>query len=318
MIIVVGEALLDLVADDDRTRFTAHPGGSPANVAVGLSRLDLPVTLATQLSDDIAGRLVHDHLTRSGVRIDVLAGTAEGARTSLALAAVDSYGVATYDFRIAWDIATVPGLDPLCVCLHTGSIAAALAPGAGLLDELLATRPGVTVSYDPNIRPSLLGAPEAERVRVESQVGLSDVVKVSSEDLAWLYPGELVTAVAARWLATGPALVVVTLGPDGAYAVNRVAEVRRPALSVTVADTVGAGDAFTAGLLDGLYRADLLGKSNRDRLSGMDQKALADLLDLASRVAGLTCARPGADPPNRSVLDSAPVDPPEPRPVEVL
>jgi fructokinase len=137
---------------------------------------------------------------------------------------------------------------------------------------------------------------------VARQVRRSDVVKVSSEDLSWLYPGEHFTEVAARWLASGPALVVVTLGGDGGYGLSRTAEVTRPAARVPVVDTVGAGDAFTAGLLDGLRRADLLGGDRRDRLASVDADALANVLDFAIRVASLTCARPGADPPTRAEL----------------
>lgn len=304
VITVVGEALLDLVASADGRCFTAHPGGSPANVAVGLARLGVPTRLATQLADDLAGRLVADHLRASRVTVESL--PARSTATSLALAAVDDNGVASYDFRIAWDIARAPTLTPECRCLHTGSIASALTPGAEVLDDLLVAehqRRVVTVSLDPNIRPSLIGPPELARQRVERQVALSDLVKVSAEDLRWLYPGQPSQQVAADWLRRGPALVVVTLGGDGAYAVSQTGEVTRPAIPVSVVDTVGAGDAFTAGLLDELLRSDLLGADRLARLAGLDSDTLATLLDFAIRVAGITCARPGADPPTRAELD---------------
>jgi fructokinase len=128
------------------------------------------------------------------------------------------------------------------------------------------------------------------------------VVKASTEDLAWLYPGEPPDRVAARWLAAGLALVVVTLGSEGGYGLSRAAEVTRPAVPVTVVDTVGAGDAFTAGLLDGLSRLGLLGGDQRGRLAAVDAGTLAALLDFAIRVAGLTCGRSGADPPTRDEL----------------
>jgi fructokinase len=160
----------------------------------------------------------------------------------------------------------------------------------------------VTICLDPNIRPSLVGPQEAVRERVEQQVSRSDVVKVSAEDLSWLYPCEQPERVAVRWQDTGPALVVVTLGAAGAYAISHNVEVRRPAVPVDVVDTVGAGDAFTAGLLDGLRRADLLGGDRRDRLAAIDEATLTGLLDFALRVAGLTCARAGADPPQLAEL----------------
>lgn len=309
MITVVGEALLDLVAEPGGRSFAAHPGGSPANVAVGLARLGAPVTLATQLADDLAGRLVGEHLRDSGVAVELL--PARSPATSLALAALDSGGGATYDFRLAWDITRGPAVDPACVCLHTGSIAAALSPGAAVVDDLMASQRqrGLTISYDPNIRPSLIGARAAERARVERQVRRSDVVKASAEDLEWLYPGRAVEAVAAEWLTTGPALVVATLGAKGAYAATPAGEVARPPLAVTVVDTVGAGDAFTSGLLDELLRAGLLGGARRAALAGLDPDALADVIDFATRVAGITCARPGAHPPTRAELDAEPAQP---------
>ncbi|MQA27888.1 MAG: carbohydrate kinase [Micromonosporaceae bacterium] len=309
MITVVGEALLDLVAEPDGRSFAAHPGGSPANVAVGLARLGAPVTLATQLADDLAGRLVAGHLRDSGVAVELLPGRSPA--TSLALAALDSGGGATYDFRLTWDITRGPAVDPDCLCLHTGSIAAALSPGATVVEDLMAgqRRRGLTISYDPNIRPSLIGAREAERARVERQVGRSDVVKASAEDLEWLYPGRDPETMAAQWLATGPALVVVTLGANGAHARSHAGAVTRPPLPITVVDTVGAGDAFTAGLLDALLRGGLLGAARRDALASLDTAALIDVIDFATRVAGITCGRPGAHPPTRAELDAEAVQP---------
>lgn len=303
MITVVGEALLDLVAEAGGRAFAAHPGGSPANVAVGLARLGSTVRLATHFADDVPGGLISRHLRDSGVTVDLL--PAVSTVTSLAFAAVDDQGVASYDFRVLWDVTRGPVLGPECRCLHTGSIAATLRPGADVVDDMLATeraRGRVTICLDPNIRPSLVGPREAVRERVEQQVSRADVVKVSAEDLSWLYPHEQPERVATRWRDTGPALVVVTLGAAGACAISHNVEVWRPAVPVDVVDTVGAGDAFSAGLLDGLRRADLLGGDQRDRLAAVDEATLVGLLDVALRVAGLTCARAGADPPRLAEL----------------
>jgi fructokinase len=116
----------------------------------------------------------------------------------------------------------------------------------------------VTVSYDPNVRPDLLGDAERARPGIEHLVAMSDVVKLSDEDLRWLYPDRSDEEVAA-WLASGPALVVVTRGGAGVYAVSARLELRRDAVPIDLVDTVGAGDSFTSGLLDGLRRADLVG-----------------------------------------------------------
>ena len=162
----------------------------------------------------------------------------------------------------------------------------------------------MTVSYDPNVRPALLGDPERARPGIEDLVSVSDVVKVSDEDLAWLCSDEPLENVAARWLATGPALVVVTLAGAGVYAVSAGLEVRRPAVPIDLVDTVGAGDSYTSGLLEGLARADLIGGPRRDALATTDESTLVSVLDRAALVAAITCSRPGADPPTRAEVDA--------------
>lgn len=303
MITVIGEALLDLIAEPGTKAFASRPGGSPANVAVGLSRLGAQVSLATQLGDDLPGRIVEEHLRASGVDVRRLPARSPG--TSIALAAVDDSGGATYDFRIDWDITQSPPISAECVCLHTGSIATALDPGAAVVEGLMVSQRehgSATISLDPNIRPSLLGSPDGERARVERQVALADIVKVSTEDLRWLYPDADTHAVARDWLAAGPALVVVTSGADGAYGLTQHTEVSRSAVPVTVVDTVGAGDAVTAGLLDALGRCGLLGGARREQLAAIAPSTLAEVLDCGMAVAGVTCSRQGADPPRRSEL----------------
>lgn len=308
MFVVVGEALVDLVGQRGGRTLAAHPGGSPANVALGLARLGNPVTLKTRLGRDALGAMIRDHLEASGVVVD--AGPDDDAvATSLAIATLAA-GIASYDFRIAWD---VPSLVPLPVetrCLHTGSLATVLAPGdANVLDllEREHERGRVTVSYDPNVRPALMGEHATARLAVERLVALSDVVKVSDEDLRWLYPDRPYEGVAGAWLESGPALVVVTRGDAGVYAVSRSVELHRAAIAVDLVDTVGAGDSFTSGLLDGLRRADLIGAARRDALAAIDDATLDDVVDEAARIAAITCSRPGADPPTRAQLDGVSV-----------
>jgi fructokinase len=304
MFVVIGEALVDLVGQRGSRTLVAHPGGSPANVALGLARLGDPVTLKTHLGRDAFGDMISTHLQASGVRVD--GGPDAGTKTSLAVATLAA-GIATYDFRIEWDIGD---LDPLPVetrCLHTGSLATVLAPGRSAVEDLMARehqRARVTISYDPNVRPALLGSPEEARPEVERLVALSDVVKVSDEDLGWLYPDRTDEDVAREWLSLGPALVVVTRGGKGVFAVTPILELHRPATSVDLVDTVGAGDSFTSGLLDGLRRADLIGGQRREALAAIDETSLVSLLDAASLIAAITCSRPGADPPTRAELDA--------------
>jgi fructokinase len=164
----------------------------------------------------------------------------------------------------------------------------------------------MTVSYDPNCRPLLMGSPDAVRGRIEALVGLADVVKASADDLAWLLPGQDPGKVAESWLAKGPSVVVVTLGPAGLVVAARQAGVmRRPGRSVTVVDTVGAGDACMAALLAGLHRRDLLGASRRADLLAVDAATLQEVADEAVLAAAITCTRHGADPPTSADLRTA-------------
>ena len=304
MFAVVGEALVDLVGQRGSRTFVAHPGGSPANVALGLARLANAVTLVTRLGRDAFGEMIATHLRASGVQ--VTGGPGPDVKTSLAVATLDA-GSASYDFRIEWDIGELVALPVDTRCLHTGSLATALAPGGVRVVDLVEQerrRGRRTISYDPNVRPALLGRPEQARPGIEHLVGLSHVVKVSDEDLRWLYPGRPDEDVARTWLGMGPALVVVTRGGAGVLAVTADLALERPATQIALVDTVGAGDSFTAGLLDGLRGADLLGGARHHALAAIDEPTLTGVLDEAGRVAAITCSRPGADLPTRAELDA--------------
>ncbi|MEU3568960.1 carbohydrate kinase [Kitasatospora sp. NPDC036755] len=301
-VLVVGECVADIVRTgegEDRV----HPGGSPANVAYGLARLGRPATLLTELGPDANGRLIRRHLESAGVRVRA----AEVARTPSALVELDGQGRARYTFDIRWTLPPAELAEPTefgeCAeppaAVHLGSIAALTEPGAGSVLALVERWRGrARISYDPNVRPALMGD-RAEAVRrVERWVALSDLVKASDEDLAWLYPGERPEAVAERWLALGPAVVAVTLGAEGAFA--RTAEGGRAeaaAVPVPVADTVGAGDSFMAAFLDA-------------RATGAD---LASCLTRAVTAAALTVSRPGANPPTAAELAAALARGPQPR-----
>jgi fructokinase len=305
MFVVVGEALVDLVGQRGGRTFSALPGGSPANVALGLARLGVPVTLNTRLGRDSFGEMVRSHLEASGVRVD--GGAGEGAKTTLAIATLAA-GIASYDFRIDWDVEALVPLPVETRCLHTGSLATVLPPGRANVVDLVEReheRGRVTVSYDPNVRPALLGDAARARPDIEHLVAMSDVVKVSDDDLRWLYPDRSDEEVAQGWLASGPALVVVTRGGAGAYAVSAGLELRRAAVPIDLVDTVGAGDSFTSGLLDGLLRADLIGGAHRDALATIDEATLGSVVDAAALIAAITCSRPGADPPTRAEVDAA-------------
>jgi fructokinase len=300
--LVIGEALIDVVNRPDGA-VTEHVGGSPANVAIGLGRLGRGVDLLTWFGPDEHGRLVVEHLEASAVSI--VPGSASAERTSVAAATLDADGTATYEFDLSWQVPerwTSPAGAPLVV--HTGSIAAVLPPGgADVANILAAHRESATLTYDPNLRPSLMPPAQHTRPVVEHLVALADVVKVSDEDLGWLEPGTDPLDVARRWVGAGPALVVVTRGSDGATAITaRGLRVGVPAPAVTVADTVGAGDTFMAGLIDGLWSADLLGADRRTVLAEVSERALRTLLERCVRIAAITVSRPGANPPTAAEL----------------
>ncbi len=301
--LVVGEALIDVVARADGTR-EEHPGGSPANVALGLGRLGRAVDLLTWLGVDAEGDLVRRHLAASGVR--VLRGDRGAVRTPLATAHLDAAGVATYEFELEWDLPHAwDGDDVPPLVVHTGSIAAVLEPGAArVAHEVTRLRPTSTVTYDPNLRPALMGTPQHALPYVEAMVALSDVVKVSDEDLAWLHPGVAPAEIAEEWAQRGPALVVGTHGGDGACAATAAgARVRVAAPRVTVVDTVGAGDSFMGGLVDGLWSAGLLGADRRAALRDVAAPTVEAVLRRCARIAAVTVSRAGANPPRAHELD---------------
>jgi fructokinase len=302
-VLVIGEALVDIVSTKTATGKglgVEHPGGSPANVALGLSRLGRQTSLLTRIGDDERGQAILDHLHSSGVR--VVEGSVTEAPTSSATAVVDENGIASYHFALFWsipedvDVTRAPAL-------HTGSIAAFLTPGGdAVLDVVERSAGRVLISYDPNARPQLMGEPTAARERVERIVAASDVVKVSDEDVAWLAPGEDPVDVIRAWQTSGPAVVVLTRGWAGATGVVAGRAVDVPAPPIEVVDTVGAGDAFMSGLLDAIAEAGLLTADGVPELRELPTDALAGMLGHAVRVAAYTCTQAGAQPPTKEQL----------------
>ncbi|MFH8439031.1 carbohydrate kinase [Streptomyces sp. NPDC018007] len=300
-LLVIGECVADIVQLPGEAP-RVHPGGSPANVAYGLARLGHRTTLLTQLGPDGNGRLIREHLASAGVEVHT---DGSATATPSALVTLDAAGRATYAFDVAWDLSPVAAA-PAPAHVHTGSIGAVAEPGSttvlGLVRE---ARAAATVSYDPNVRPALMGDRARAVRRVEECVALSDLVKASDEDLEWLYPGERPDRVAERWLGLGPAAVLVTRGGEGALAVlpgDRIA-LRAPA--VEVVDTVGAGDAFMSGALHALAAHGLIGRGARERLHAVARDAVADVLRHAVASATVTVSRAGANPPGAHELHEA-------------
>ena len=305
MIVVCGEALIDLVPGDEAGSYSARPGGSPANVAVGLGRLDVPVALLSRLSADALGRRLAAHVEAS--HVDTSSAIASAEPTTLAVVTLDAAGKAEYSFYVdgaadgGWRAADLPASLPDGAALHvSGSLALGVPSMGDAVEALLVRERGRRVlALDPNLRPRLARDEADLRARLDRWLPLVDLVKVSADDLAWLLPGTGVEEVAARWRDLGPSLVVVTRGEDGVHAAGPAGTVDLPALPVDVVDTVGAGDAFMSGLLCALHED---GDLTAGALASLGEDDLRRALAFAQEVAAETCRRTGADPPWRSEL----------------
>lgn len=297
--LVVGEALVDVVRDA-AGGVVEHAGGSPANVAVALSRLGRATTLVTQYADDRLGAVLDAHLRGEGV--EVARQPPRSGRTSSADARLDPDGAASYVFDLEWSVAPWSPPEPPVVA-HTGSLGAVVAPGAAAVRAILdAARPHATVTYDLNIRPSAMGPLDEVREAALALAAVADVVKASDEDLDHLYPGTDPETAARLLLDLGPACVVLTRGGAGSTAVIAGGRVDVAAPLVEVADTIGAGDSFCAAVIDGLWRRGLLGAASRAALHALDEEGWRDVLRHATAAAAITVTRPGADPPRRHEL----------------
>lgn len=308
-LIVVGEALVDVVTTADG--FVDHPGGSPMNVAIGLARLGHPVQLVTRIGSDSRGAALQRHIEQSGVTL--FPGSLRDETSSTATALLDTAGAATYDFKINWSLDFVEHL-PATPLLHLGSIAAFLEPGATDARRLLteAARPaggaaGTIITFDPNIRPSLLESQADAVATVEDIAALSTVVKLSDEDAHWLYPALTVDEVLSHLLTLGPVLVIATLGGDGALLATANERVACAGIAVKVADTIGAGDSFMSGVihhLAGLLASGTAPAALHDG-SVFTRDELVRVGSFAVRCAGITVSRPGANPPTLAEVTAA-------------
>jgi fructokinase len=293
--LVVGESLVDIVHTPGGGT-QEYAGGSAANVAVALARLDRPVRFATAFAADARGAMVSDYLRAAGV--ELASDPAAVERTATAAATIGADGAASYEFDLTWRLNPVP-LDPPPVAVHACSLGAVLDPGAAdVVDLLERLRPSATVTYDINARPAITGTGPDVVAQVERVAALADLVRASDEDLAALWPELDLTASVQRLLGLGPSAVVVTRGPDGATWTSAAGEVTVDSVPVRVADTIAAGDTFGAALVDALWERGHLG----GRLGPLPDKVVTEVLEHAVRAAAITVSRPGADPPWRREL----------------
>jgi fructokinase len=307
LLTVIGEALIDLVPGSSPGDYQARPGGSPFNVAIGLARLDHRTVLMARLADNAFGRLLREHAAAENV--DLTSAPLATEPTTLAVVSLDAQGQAGYDFYLdgtadwQWTDTELARIPPDTTILHVGSLASWTQPGNRHIQAAVARsrdQGSTLISYDPNIRPLLLGKPEQARPLVEDFVSVAHLVKASREDVEWLYPQTAIAEVGDRWLKLGALAVVITDGPNGAHLLRPdAAPVHRPGRKIQLVDTIGAGDAFTSGLLGGLVRR---GLHTPQLLSQCPAELLAETVDEAVLVSALTCERVGADPPFAAAL----------------
>ena len=308
MIVVCGEALIDFIAadHDGSPVYIPRPGGSPLNVAIGLGRLGADAAYLGKISTDPFGETLMDHMKSSGVSTELVSRGDE--LTTLAFVHRQPKGEPGYSFYnrgtadrnlLSSDLPDrLPNNTDL---VHFGSISLLNEPSASTLESLMIReRSNRLISYDPNVRPSVMSDRSAYVERVEHLVGLSSLVKVSSADLLWLYPRQKAEDVCDRWLDTGPELVVVTDGKNGAQGFTSSARVGAGGRSIEVVDSVGAGDAFMAGML---CRMSEIGLLDGNALRECDKSTLTEVLAFANNYASLSCGREGANPPHRFELD---------------
>ena len=302
MILCCGESLIDMVPENGMYR--PLPGGSVYNTAVALGRLGAPTGYLWPLSQDAFGTMLRGPLTEAGV--DMTLSPSSPLPTTLALVFLNN-GNATYNF---YDEGTagrmfateaLPALPDTLDALFIGGISLIQDPCGSTVEEMAhrASAAGKVISIDLNIRPGFISDEAATRARYQRLLKVADIVKISDEDAEWLFPDAAPDATATRLLDVGPKLILRTHGSEGATAIHASGSYTHPAQKVSVADTIGAGDTFNAGLLTSLAESGVLSKAGLDAVT---EDQLRDALDLAARAAAVTVSRPGANPPWRKEL----------------
>ena len=295
---VVGEVLIDLIPYTDQ--HLAIVGGGPANTAKALAKLGVKTYFIDGISTDKYGQMAKAELLLANVLLDYAQFSSKPtctAKVTLSKSGSASYefvieDTATFDFSDQW-LPDPQNLKPSI--LHIGTLATVIEPGASVLFKWAQGVANVApIVFDPNIRPAVLGNRDEYVKKVEKWVAISSAVKVSDEDLNWLYPGKMIGEIVNKWLEVGVELVVVTLGDKGVTAYRKDEEISVDAVKVDVADTVGAGDTVGAVLVEAIVDNGL------DRLTG---EVLKTMLKRAVKAAAITVTRTGANPPSKDEID---------------
>ena len=295
---VTGEVLIDLIPEGSERKPIV--GGGPANTAKALSKIGIDTQFIDGISTDDYGQMAKDELISAGVKLDYV--KYSDKPTCLAIVLLSESGsasyefvienTATFDFNSTW-LPNPQTEQPLL--LHIGTLATAIEPGASVLFEWAqSVSKVVPIIFDPNIRPAVISDRKQYLAQVERWVSISSAVKVSDEDLKWLYPSLEIDQVVNNWLAKGPALIVVTNGDKGLAGYRMGEKVSVDAVKVVVADTVGAGDTVGAILVEAIVK---------DSLSSLGGVRLEMMLKRAAKAAAITVSRSGANPPTLKEIE---------------
>ncbi|NBU23584.1 MAG: carbohydrate kinase [Actinobacteria bacterium] len=315
MILVIGEALIDLIGKaDGGGKYQAVVGGANANVALALARRGQDQKFLGRISSDGFGQIIRDRLASNGV--DLSWSIAAKEQTSLAVATIGEGGSASYSFYLngtadwAWTPRELPTAAQIAEvganCIQYGCLTMAVNPGSEVVSDWLASLADITRSHDLNIRSALGFRREAELERVLRINQYSDIIKASDADLWWLFDlaeGSDLDEICHAW-SSDSRLVVLTRGGDGAslYRSGKRVDVSAPKISLV--DTVGAGDTYIANFLGELSELDALGSNPRARLAKLSDTELISAASFAAVAAGLVCERQGCEPPTKAEVEA--------------
>jgi fructokinase len=318
MIVVIGEALIDLIEDKSTAgRYQAVVGGANANVAIALARTGAKQQLLARISSDAFGQKIRQRLVDNKVGLDYA--IAANEPTSVAIASIGSSGGASYSFYVentadwGWTKDELPTQQTMATlgatALQFGCLTMAMPPGNAVVEAWSKDyfdKDLLTLSHDVNVRPALGFDRDSERVRVERVNSFSHLIKASDDDINWLYglePGSNVDQIAWDWIGDSAKIVFVTRGGDGAsiYRKNKT-KLDVASRKVKVQDSVGAGDTFCANTLAQLQQINALGSGAFERLAALTDKQLVDIAKVSSVAASMACEKTGAEPPTDSEL----------------
>jgi fructokinase len=310
LIICCGEALIDFIPMPGGLSYRPCPGGSILNIAVGLGRLQVPVSLLSRLSTDMFGDLLAEYLEKNNVSLEYCPRVK--GQTTLAFVSLPSEAAQEpqFAFYANGGVDRSLTINDLPVrfgteveALHFGSISLLLEPGASALEDLMKRESRQRLlTLDPNVRPALITDKEAFKIRFLKWISLVDILRLSAADLEFLYPHQEIGKLLAQWFGNGLSLVILTRGAEGVSAYNaNGTEVFVPAQKVQVKDTVGAGDSFFSAALAWLHDHGLLSQlSALDKITPEELKAC---LTFAGKAAAINCTREGANPPFKSEME---------------